>query len=63
MKKIYYTYIFVGLIFLLSWLYLANPTLEKMFCFFLSLVTIQIVILKKNLENKKKLKYTNKLYK
>lgn len=62
MKKIYYTYIFVGLIFLLTWLYWTNPTVEKGFCYFLSIIAIFIAFLK-NLENEKKLKYTNKLYK
>ena len=58
MNKIYYTYIFIGLIFLLCWLYLKNPTPEKIFCFSLSIITIQIALFK-NLEIKKKLKYTN----
>jgi len=58
MRKIYYTYMFIGLICLLVWFYLKNPTPEKMFCLFLSIITIQIALFK-NLEIKKKLKYTN----
>jgi hypothetical protein len=58
MKKIYYTFIFICLICLLVWLYWYNPSDEKAFCFFLSIITIQIALYK-NLEIKKKLKYTN----
>jgi len=51
-------YLFIGLIIFLTFLCWKDPSKEKIFCYFVSLIVIQIVVLKFN-----KLKYTDKLYK
>ena len=47
--------IFIVLISLLIWLCVKNPTFDRIFCLFISILTIGIVLIK--------IKYKNKLYK
>ncbi len=60
MFKKFYTHIFITLILILSYLCWKEPNKEKIFCYFASLIAIQISLLK---SKSNKLKYSDKLYK
>jgi hypothetical protein len=53
LKKIQ-TYVFIGLLFLLTFLCWKDPSKEKIFCYFVSLVMIQFVMLKFNKKHPEK---------